>query len=99
VHLAKLTQEERHRFLPLCPTLVVELRWPADELHSLKAKLEEYRDNGARLGWLIDPTTAKVYVYRPGRKVEILRRPEVLVGDPELVGLGIGMKGIWELGW
>lgn len=97
--LAKLTEEERHRFLPLCPTLVVELRSPSDELHTLKAKLEEYRATGARLGWLIDPTTAKVSIYRPGRKVEVLRRPEVLLGDPELVGLAVGMGRIWNLGW
>lgn len=71
----------------------------SDELPTLKAKLEEYLDNGARLGWLIDPTSAKVYVYRPGRKVAVLRRPEFLVGDPELVGLIVGMQGIGELGW
>ena len=34
--------------------------------------MREYIDQGARLGWLIDPETATVEIYRPGRPVEIL---------------------------
>ena len=37
--------------------------------------MEEYRDNGARLGWLIDPEERSVHVYRPGRAVETLDDP------------------------
>jgi Uma2 family endonuclease len=67
------------RFLPVCPDLVVEVRSAHDDLRPLLDKMEEYRDNGARLGWLIDPYDARghrVHVYRPG----VL--PESLARDP-----------------
>jgi len=47
--------EEREKFLPLCPDFVIERRSPTDRLADLKKKLVEYVDNGARLGWLLDP--------------------------------------------
>ncbi|NEU77200.1 Uma2 family endonuclease, partial [Hassallia byssoidea VB512170] len=49
-----LTQEQQTRFLPLCPDFVVELLSPTDSLRETQEKMREYRDNGARLGWLIN---------------------------------------------
>jgi Uma2 family endonuclease len=49
-----LTLEQRERFVPLCPDFVVELRSPSDTLAPLQQKMQEYLDNGCRLGWLID---------------------------------------------
>jgi Uma2 family endonuclease len=56
-----LTDEERKKFL-LCPDFVVELRSPSDIVDALKEKMEEYIENGAQLGWLIDPVAKKVYI-------------------------------------
>ena len=50
-----LTQEQQEGFVPLCPDFVVELRSKRDNLKELRAKMQEYLDNGSRLGWLIDP--------------------------------------------
>jgi Uma2 family endonuclease len=33
----------------------VELRSPSDSVKELKEKMGEYIENGAQLGWLIDP--------------------------------------------
>lgn len=86
--LEALTAEQRRRFLPLCPDFVVELRSPSDNLEVLLGKMREYLDNGAKLGWLIDPENRRVYVYRPESPVRELEAPEVLSGDPVLLRVG-----------
>jgi Uma2 family endonuclease len=97
--LKAVTKSRRDRFLPLCPTFVIELRSPSDAFKPLDAKLREYADNGTRLGWLIDPVKRRVRVYRPGREVEVLERPERITGDPEMPGLILEMAEIWDPGW
>jgi Uma2 family endonuclease len=58
--------------------------------------MEEYRENGAVLGWLIDPQERKVYVSRPGKPVECLDHPKRLKGDPELPGFVLQLAQIWK---
>src|SRR5256885_1941265 len=70
-----LTDEQWHRFLPLCPDFVLELRSPSDSMRRLHQKMEEYRDTGAQLGWLLDPVNKQVHVYRPSVAVEVLDNP------------------------
>ena len=96
--LAELPEEDRHGYAPICPDFVIELRSDSDRLRDLNAKMEEYLDNGARLGWLIDPIDPRhcVYIYRPGVAVEVLEAPETLSGDPELPGFLLEMQRIWE---
>ena len=97
--LKPLTPRQRQRFLPLCPSFVIELRSPSDALPVVEAKMEEYRDNGARLGWLIDPETRRAHVYRPGAEVEILEQLASISGDPELPGFELDLADVWEPGW
>jgi Uma2 family endonuclease len=90
-----LTQAERETFAPLCPDFVVELRSKSDRLQSLQAKMREYVAQGARLGWLIDPMTKTVYVYRPQQEVETLHDPQTIAGDPVLPGFVLQLAEIW----
>jgi Uma2 family endonuclease len=53
--LRTIPREQIEKFVPLCPDFVIELKSPSDALSTLQAKLTEYIDNGARLGWLVDP--------------------------------------------
>ncbi|GAB3991119.1 Uma2 family endonuclease [Spirosoma daeguense] len=79
---------ERQGFAPVCPDFVVEIRSKSDDLKDLKDKMEEYRDNGCRLGWLIDRAGHQVFVYREDGSIEIKHGPTVsLSGEtilPEL---------------
>ena len=79
-----LMPEQRKRFPPLCPDFIVELRSVSDSLQRLQKKMQEYLDNGMRLGWLIDPTTEQVEIYRPSQAVEILQSPTTLLGEAVL---------------
>jgi Uma2 family endonuclease len=91
-----LTQEQRAGFAPLCPDFVGELRSPSDALEYVQAKMQEYLDNGAQLGWLIDPIEKKVYTYRPQAAVECLDNPQTICGDPVLPGFVFELGKVWN---
>lgn len=78
--------EQQDCLLPLCPDFVIELRSPSDALFRIQTKMQEYIDNGTRLGWLIDPQRQIVEVYRSRREMEILASPETVSGEEVLPG-------------
>lgn len=89
-------------FLRVCPDFVIELRSPRDRLRDLEAKMREYVDHGAQLGWLIDPISARrpgVQIYRPSQDVEKLERPATLSGEPVLPGFVLDLAPIWAPGF
>jgi Uma2 family endonuclease len=57
--------------------------------------MQEYLDNGARLGWLIDPFERVVYIYRPGEAVERLDDPREVSGEPVLAEFVLQLGNIW----
>jgi len=91
-----LSKEEKKRFPPLCPDFVVELRSETDSLEKLRAKMREYQNNGALLGWLIDPQTPLVEIYRYGKDVEVLNfdfdNPPKLFGEDILPGFILDLQ-------
>ncbi len=91
-----LTPEQRQGFAPLCPDFVVELRSKNDTLKDLRAKMEEYRENGAKLGWLINPKNKQVEIYRLGQEVEALENPSQLSGETVLPGFSLNLKRVWD---
>ena len=97
--LASLTEEQRAKFLPLCPDFVIELRSSSDSLAELQEKMREYLNNGARLGWLLDPTTRSVYVYGEDGAIEEIKDAERVEGEPLLAGFVLDLQGIWEVGF
>jgi Uma2 family endonuclease len=90
-----LTSEQQKRFLPLCPDFVVELLSPSDSLKETQEKMGEYRDNGTRLGWLINRRSRQIEVYRPNRDVEVLDAPATISGEDVLPGFVLNLASIW----
>ena len=90
-----LSEEDRDGFAKICPDFVIELRSRSDTLGDVEDQLQEYMENGARLGWLIDPQNQRVHVYRTDHSVEILVAPESVSGDPVLPGFVLGLSTIW----
>lgn len=91
-----ISAAKRKKFAPVCPDFVVELRSETDSLRKLQNKMREYIENGASLGWLIDATTRKIYVYRPNTEVKTLENPNEISGEPLLQGFVLNLKEIWE---
>ena len=84
-------------FPELVPDFVIELRSSkSDSLPKLQAKMIEYRDNGVRLGWLINPQQQRVEIYRIGAEVEILEFPTNLSGEDVLPGLSLDLRSIFS---
>lgn len=91
-----LSDKEQETFAPLCPDFVVELRACTDRLKPLQAKMEEYLENGAQLGWLIDPYQRRVYVYRPEAPMQRFDEPESISGEPLLPGFVLPVAQLWQ---
>lgn len=90
-----LSDTQKAKFAPICPDFVVEIRSPSDDLETLQNKMQEYIDNGASLGWLIDRPSRQVYIYRPNKDVEILDNPVTIKGYSLLVGFELDLTKIW----
>ncbi|MBA3634576.1 MAG: Uma2 family endonuclease [Acidobacteria bacterium] len=90
-----LTQEQQEKIVPFAPDFLIELRSPTDSLEDLQAKMQEYIENEVSLGWLIDPPTRKIYVYRSNAEVEILENPIEISGEPLLKGFMLNIQEIW----
>jgi Uma2 family endonuclease len=104
VHLERwqaLTPEQQRSFAPLCPDLVVELASPSDEGPrggtALHQKMELYRRNGARLGWLLLPAEQAVEIWQAGEAPpQRLAAVTTLDAGELFPGLQIDLAEIWQ---
>ncbi len=90
-----LTPEQKTKFLPLSPDFVIELLYKSDSLKTTQKKMEEYKSNGVRLGWLINRKNRQFEIYRIGKEVEILDNPDSLSGEDVLPGFVLDLQKIW----
>jgi Uma2 family endonuclease len=98
-------------FIPVVPDFVIELRSKSDPLKDVRAKMEEYRRVGVRLGWLINPQQQplgathaeeasarlhpQVEIYRLEQDVEVLEAPVSLSGEDVLPGFTLDLRSIF----
>ncbi|MCG9891222.1 MAG: hypothetical protein MH252_09115 [Thermosynechococcaceae cyanobacterium MS004] len=57
--------------------------------------MQEFIDNGTRLGLLIDHKNLTVQVYPSGRSPKTLEHREFLRCDPEFLGFTLQMAKVW----
>ncbi|WP_041238040.1 Uma2 family endonuclease [Gloeothece citriformis] len=91
-----LSTTERKKFPPICPDFLIELRSQTDDLEKLREKMQEYLDNGLRLGWLIDPQNRAVEIYRLGQVVELLSSPSTVSGEDILPDFVLDLTSIFQ---
>jgi Uma2 family endonuclease len=94
--IAKLSPESQEGFWHLCPAFVIEVRSSWDRLKVLRAKLREYIENGAKLGWLIGPETRSVEIYRPDREPELIQNPDQVAGEGPVEGFVLDLRKVWD---
>ena len=90
-----LTPEEKVKFPPIAPDFVLELMSKTDSLKDLQEKMEEYIDNGVKLGWLINPEKKEVEIYRQGQKKEVLDNPKTISGEDILPDFTLDLTEIF----
>ena len=81
-----LLREEQEKFATISHDFVIELRSRNDSLSQRQEKMQEYLDSGLRLGWLIDPISQQVAIYRQNQELEIVSLPTTLSGEDVLPG-------------
>jgi Uma2 family endonuclease len=94
--IAQLGTNKRHAFWHLCPDFVIEIRSASDRLKPLQAKMREYLEQGAQLGWLIDPESRTVEVYCTTGPVELYTNLDTLVATSPLDGFTLDLAPIWD---
>lgn len=90
-----LTTEQKQKFIPLAPDFALELMSPSDYLVNTQAKMQEYLDNGVKLGWLINPEAKQVEIYRINQDVEVLNSPQTLSGEDILPSFVLDLSNIF----
>ncbi len=90
-----LTPSERRGAINGAPDFFVEVRSRTDRLPPFLAKMQEWMDGGARLGWGIDPRNRRVYLFRAGQaEPELLENPENLSGEDVLPGFTFPVRSL-----
>lgn len=96
----QLTPEQQDGFPPIVPDFVIELVSPSDlkgqRYSDLQIKMQEYLDNGVKLGWLIEPKGKTVEIYRQGQDPEILQNPQSLSEEKILPGFVLDLTNIFN---
>lgn len=90
-----LPQGQKDRFPRISPEFIIELASPSDSRARLKRKMQEWISNGVTLGWLIDPRSRTVHVYRPDREPEVLQNPEQVFGEPPVDRFVLDLHEVW----
>ena len=87
----------REKFAPLVPPFVIEVRSPSDRKKELHRKMLAYLRNGVELGWLIDPLSRTVAIYRQGEPFIELENPSRVEGEGPVAGFVLDLKKIYDV--
>lgn len=90
-----LSEKQKRGFAPIDPDFVLELLSPTDNLVEAQRKMLEYMGCGVKLGWLINPDSREVEVYRNGRDKEILNNLSSISGEDILPKLTVDLSEIF----
>lgn len=93
--IEQLSSKQKRIFPRLCPDFVVELMSPSDRLRDVKKKMQQWIGNGVQLGWLIDPDSRTVIVYRPETEPETIVDAERVSGEGPVMGFVLELEDIW----
>ncbi|HYV91331.1 MAG TPA: Uma2 family endonuclease [Chitinophagales bacterium] len=86
-----IPEEEQKKFAHICPDFVIELKSPSDSMKALKRKMNEWIENGCRLGWLVNTEEQKVYVFRIDGSIEVKSFAEKISGEDVLPGFELDL--------
>jgi Uma2 family endonuclease len=86
----------QENYFHLCPDFVIELKSQSNRLPALRDKMREYIENGAQLGWLIDPERRAVEIFRPGLEPEVREDIMSIEGEGPVAGFVLELSRVWN---
>jgi Uma2 family endonuclease len=92
----ELGAKRRKSFWHLCPDFVIEIKSDPYRLNVLREKMREYLEQGAQLGWLINPDDKTVEIFRPGGQHEKLSEANKVEGEDVLSGFVLDLTDVWD---
>jgi Uma2 family endonuclease len=78
-------------FINLAPDFVVEIRSKTDSLSALQTKMQEYIQQGVKLGWLIDRQHRCAYIYRADGSITQFPEAAILSGEDVVPGFTLAL--------
>lgn len=90
------SREARRGFVPITPSLVVEVISPCDLAVDLTAKILEYLEAGTSLVWVVEPDRRTVTTYASDRSARLLIEGEALDGGDVLPGFSLPLADIFR---
>ncbi len=93
--LEGLMKDDLTGFPRLCPDFVIELLSASDRVPKAQQKMERWIENGASLGWLIDPYEKNVYVYQVGAETHAVSS-NALLGTGPVEGFIFDLEELWR---
>jgi Uma2 family endonuclease len=88
--------KQRKAFWHLCPDFVIEVKSASDRLKPLRKKMLEYLEQGAQLGWLVDPENETVEIFRPDGKSQKRTGVDKLEGEGPVAGFVLDLTYVWD---
>ena len=79
------------------PEFVIELLSPSDRIKAAQRKMAEWIENGVELGWLIDPYSRTVTIYRPDQEPESRKDLTELEGEGPVEGFLLNLAPVWAI--
>ena len=95
--LKLVPKSELEKFPRLVPDFIVELKSKHDHLPDLQKKMNEWMDNGCRLGWLIDVDKEVVYIYEGSQERTHKDFSKSLSGEPVLTGFKLKLAELKKI--
>ena len=92
-----LSLGEQESFAAIIPPFVIEVRSRTDRKRDLQDKMRTYMRNGVELGWLIDPISKTVTIYRAGEAEPIeLDNPAQVTGEGPVAGFVLDLHRVYS---
>ena len=92
----QLGSGQRGSFWHLCPDFVIEVRSESDRLKQLREKMREYIEQGAQLGWLINPQDKTIEVFRADGSSQVLTGVDKIEGEGPVSGFVMDLTYVWD---
>ncbi|HEY8056653.1 MAG TPA: Uma2 family endonuclease [Terriglobales bacterium] len=87
-----------HERATCAPDLAVEVVSPSNQAADLAVKVQQYLKAGSRQVWVLYPDARQVYLYAPGKTVEIREDGQKLEAPDLLPGWSVGLTELFNAG-
>ncbi|HTL90636.1 MAG TPA: Uma2 family endonuclease [Leptolyngbya sp.] len=84
--------QQEDQLINFAPDFVIEIRSKPDALDGLKEKMQEYSENGMRLGWFIDRKHKTAFVDRADGSITQYPETATLSGEEVVPGFALALK-------